>query len=142
MAEPIAPIVLRLSTVADPATLWTALTDPERVAAWFTSASPLGAVGEPYTLDFGDGSVVDGKLRELVPGRRFGYTWHWQGAPVSETTQVTWEVEPAAEGRSATIVLHHAGWSEAGFDETDRDDHRDAWQGYLDALEELLFGEA
>ena len=68
MAEPIAPIVLRLPTAADPATLWTALTVPERVADWFTTARSLGAVGAPYTLDFGDGSAVDGELREPLSG--------------------------------------------------------------------------
>jgi len=141
MAQSIAPIVLRMPTAADPATLWAALTVPERVAAWFTTASPLGAVGAPYTLDFGDGSIVDGELREIVPGHRFAHSWHWQGAPTSETTQVTWEVEPAADGRSA-VVLRHAGWAEAGLAETDRDDHRDVWQEYLDGLRELFPGGA
>jgi hypothetical protein len=54
---------------------------------------------------------------------------------------VTWEVEPATDGRSA-VVLRHAGWAEAGLGETDRDDHRGAWQEYLDGLLELLSGEA
>jgi uncharacterized protein YndB with AHSA1/START domain len=141
MAEPIAPIVLRLPTAADPATLWTAITVPERVAAWFTTAGPLGPVGAPYTLDFGDGSVVDGQLLEVVAGRRFAHSWHWAGAPAAETTRVTWEVEPTPDGRSA-VVLRHAGWSEAGLGEPDRDDHRDAWAEYLDGLRELLSGEA
>ena len=60
---------------------------------------------------------------------------------MSMTTQVTWEVEPATDGRSA-VVLRHAGWAEAGLGETDRDDHREAWQEYLDGLLELLSGEA
>lgn len=141
MAEPILPIVLRMPTAADPATLWAALTVPERVAAWFATASPLGAVGAPYTLDFGDGSIVDGELRELVRGHRFAHSWHWLGAPASETTQVTWEVEPTADGRSA-VVLGHAGWAEAGLGERDRDDHRGAWQEYVDGLLELLSGGA
>jgi uncharacterized protein YndB with AHSA1/START domain len=85
---------------------------------------------------------VDGELREIVPGHRFAHSWHWQGAPASETTQVTWEVEPTADGRSAVVVLRHAGWAEAGLAETDRDDNRDVWQEYLDGLRELLSGEA
>ena len=141
MPRSIAPIVLRMPTAADPVTLWAALTVPERVAAWFTIASPLGAVGAPYTLDFGDGSIVDGELREIVAGHRFAHSWHWQGAPASETTQVTWAVEPTPDGRSA-VVLRHAGWTEAGLAETDRDDHRASWQEYLDALRQLLSGGA
>ena len=77
MAQSIAPIVLRMPTTADPVALWAALSVPERVAAWFTTASPLGAVGTPYTLAFGDGSVMDGELREIVPGHRFAHSWHW-----------------------------------------------------------------
>lgn len=141
MAEPIAPILLRLPTAAPPATLWAALTVPERVAAWFTTASALGGVGSPYTLDFGDGSIVDGVLREVVPGERFAYTWHWLGAPASETTLVTWEVEPTADGQSA-VILRHAGWAEAGLDEAARDDHRSSWQEYVFGLLDLLSGEA
>jgi len=140
-AQPIAPIILRLPTAADPATLWAALTVPERIASWFTTASPLGAVGAPYRLDFGDGSMVDGELLELEPGRRFAHTWHWLGAPASETTQVTWEVEPTPDGRSA-VVLRHAGWAEAGLGDAARDDHRDAWREYLEGLRELLSGGA
>src|SRR5450759_5133756 len=60
---------------------------------------------------------------------------------MSMTTQVTWEVEPATDGRSA-VVLRHAGWAEAGLGGTDRDDHRGAWQEYVDGLLELLSGEA
>jgi uncharacterized protein YndB with AHSA1/START domain len=141
MAEPIAPIVLRMPTAAHPATLWAALPVPGRAAAWFATASPLGAVGAPYTLDFGDGSVVDGELRELVRGRRFAHGWHWLGAPASETTQVTWEVEPTADGWSA-VVLAHAGWAEAGLTESDREDHRSAWQEHLDGLLDRLSGGA
>ena len=99
------PIVLRMPTAADPATLWAALTVPDHAAAWFA------------------------------------HSRHWQGAPASETTQVAWEVGPTVDGRSA-VVLRHAGWAEAGPGETDRDDHRGAWQEYVDGLLELLSGEA
>ena len=141
MFEPIAPILIRLPTAADPATLWSALTVPARVAAWFAIASPLGDIGTPYTLEFGDGSLVDGILRELVPGLRFGYSWHWHGVPAAETTWVRWDVEPTGDGRSA-VILHHDGWAEAGLTTTDREDHRSAWQEYLDGLLEMLAGEA
>jgi len=141
MAQPVAPIVVRVPISADPTTFWATLTVPGRVAAWWTTASPLGAVGAPYTLDFDDGSVVDGALRELVRGTRFAHSWRWRGAPAAETTQVKWEVEPTADGRSA-VVLRHAGAAEAGFGERDRDDHQDAWQEYLHGLRALLSGGA
>ena len=59
---------------------WLTLTDPDRVVLWFTDASPVGAVGTPYRLDFGDGSVVEGVIREVDPGHGFAHTWAWADA--------------------------------------------------------------
>jgi uncharacterized protein YndB with AHSA1/START domain len=81
-----------MPTAADSATLWAALTVPERVAAWFATASPLGAVGALYTLDFGDGSIVDGELRELVRGHRFAY--RLEGGPGSRGAASRWPCGP------------------------------------------------
>ena len=137
MVQQIAPIVLRIPTAANPATVRAALTVPQRVAAWFTTASPLGAVGAPNTPDCGNRSVVDGDPRELVPGHRLADSWHWVGAPASVTTLVTWAMVPTTDGRSA-VALRHAGWAEAGPGEADRDDDRGTWHEYLDGLRKLL----
>jgi uncharacterized protein YndB with AHSA1/START domain len=59
MTAPLEPIRLSIETPADPETAWQAISDPDRVAEWFTDASPVGGVGDPYRLDFGD-SAVDG----------------------------------------------------------------------------------
>lgn len=59
MAEPVAPIVLRFPTAADPMLAWAGLTVLERVPAWFAAANPHGALGAPCTLDFDDGMVID-----------------------------------------------------------------------------------
>ena len=68
MTEALPPIVLAIETPATPADAWAALTEPERIAEWFTDALPLGQVGDPYRLDFGDGSVVEGVVRLVEPG--------------------------------------------------------------------------
>ena len=85
MAE-IEQITMRATVAASPALLWTYLTEPDRVATWFTEASPVGDVGSPYVLDFGDGSGIEGKIRALEPGRLLSYTWRWHDAPAEEET--------------------------------------------------------
>jgi len=139
MAEPLPPIVLTIETPAPPDDVWAALTEPERIAEWFTDASPLGGVGDVYRLDFGDGSVVEGVLTQVEPGRRFAHTWVWADPEPSPETLVTWSVEPIGPGGSR-ITLTHAGWDEAGVDEATRDDHEAYWSGYLDDLEAILAG--
>lgn len=138
MAASLPPIVLSIETPAAPDDAWAALTEPERIAEWFTDASPLGAVGEAYRLDFGDGSVVEGVVTLLEPGRRFGHTWAWTDPDPTPATEVTWSIDAIATG--SRITLTHAGWAEAGVDEAIRNDHEAYWSGYLDDLEAILSG--
>jgi len=134
----IGPIDIEVELPVDAATGWRAITDPDRVIEWFTSASPVGPVGSVHRIDFGDGSVVSGEITELAPGRRFAHRWHWDGADDAETTLVTWTVTPSAGG--STIRLVHDGWAEAGLDAASRDDHEGYWTGYLEDLRDLLSG--
>lgn len=130
------PIDLAVETSADPETAWRTLTVPDRVALWFTEASPVGSVGASYRLDFGDGTVVTGEVLAIEPGRRFAHTWTWEGAETGEVTSVEWTVEPLPGGGSR-VRLVHAGWSEEG-DGSARDDHEGYWSGYLDDLRDIL----
>jgi uncharacterized protein YndB with AHSA1/START domain len=134
---PVSSIQLVIRTPAPPDAAWAYLTDPERVQEWFTAASPVGEVGEPYVLDFGDGSVVQGDIVEVAPGRRFAHRWAWLDAVPRQETLVTWTVRPLEDGGSE-IELLHEGWAEAGADEATRDDHEAYWSGYLDDLRDLL----
>lgn len=135
----VSPIDIAFDTDADPAMAWHVITDPARVAEWFTDASPLGPVGSTYRLDFGDGSVVAGEVLALEPGHGFAHAWHWDGADPSETTTVAWTVT-ALPGDGSRIRLVHDGWGEAGLDASTRDDHEGYWTGYLDDLRDLLSG--
>jgi uncharacterized protein YndB with AHSA1/START domain len=132
----VAPIDLVLVTGAPPELVWQTLTDPSRIALWFTDASTLGSVGDPYRLDFGDGSLVSGEVTAHEPGRSFAHTWSWEGAEPGESTRVAWAVEPAAGG--SRIRLLHEGWEEAGLDQSVRDDHEGYWSGYLADLRDVL----
>jgi uncharacterized protein YndB with AHSA1/START domain len=137
MTTTLPPIVLEMETAASPADAWAAVTVPERIAEWFTDASPLGEVGTAYRLDFGDGSIVEGVVTELEPGRRFSHTWAWADAEPRQETVVSWTVEPLPGGGSR-VTLVHDGWAEAGVDEASRDDHEGYWSGYLDDLVAIL----
>lgn len=137
MDEPIPPIDRRVVVPVSAATAWNALTDPERVAEWFTDAIPIGPLGSGYRLDFGDGSVIEGTVESLEAGRSFGYSWRWAGAPPTEVTHVRWSV--ASDGEDAsTIRLTHDGWADAGLDRSSRDDHDGYWAGYLEDLAAVL----
>lgn len=137
--EPITPVRLRIRTRAVPALAWAFVTEPDRIATWFTTASALGAVGSPYRLDFGGGSAVEGRVTALVPDASFSHTWRWaegEGAGAGgagPTTLVTWIVRPLAAGGSEVELLHE-GWREAGLDRQARDDHEAYWRDYVEDL--------
>jgi uncharacterized protein YndB with AHSA1/START domain len=131
-----APIILSIETPADPEMAWEALTDPDRVAEWFTDISPIGVVGDPFRIDFGD-SAVDGVVVDLQESHRFAHTWRWEGADADEQTLVSWTVEAVGDD-GTRISLEHTGWPATTADDTTRDDHAGYWQAYLEDLEALL----
>lgn len=135
--EPPLPIDLTIETDVSPMVAWATITEPRRVAEWFTRASGVGRVGDPYRLDFGEGTVVDGVIVELELGRTFAHTWMWTGAEAHEETLVAWTVAPRDEG-GTEIRLVHDGWAEAGLDASVRDDHEGYWAGYLQDLAAVL----
>ena len=137
MAQPIEPIALKAATSGSPAAAWAALTEPTLVVEWFTEASPVGPVGSPYRLDFGDGSVISGRIRTLEPGHRLAYSWAWADIEPVQETLVTWTIEPLPDG-GTEVTLEHEGWAEAGSDETARNDHASYWEGYLEDLVAVL----
>ncbi len=138
--ERVPPIDLAIETPVDAATAWLAVTDPARIAEWFTDATALGPVGSAYRLDFGGGSVVGGSVLSVDPGRSFSYSWAWDGADPVEVTTVTWTVDALAYGGSQVRVFHD-GWGAAGLDAQARADHAGYWSGYLEDLAGVL-GEA
>lgn len=135
--EPPSPIDLSIESDVPLERAWATLTDPVLVATWLTDASKVGRVGDPYRLDFGDGSVIEGVIAEIERGRRFAYTWIWAGSAPHEETQVTWTVE-RRDGGGTTIRLVHDGWAESGQDEAARNDHEGYWVGYLEDLAAIL----
>lgn len=137
MSTTIAAIRLGIRTSAAPARAWAFITEPDRVARWFAETTPVGEPGSPYLIDFGDGSVVEGRILAMEPGRSFEHEWAWRDDEPGRPTIVRWEVSAEADG-GARIDLVHDGWTEAGADDALRDDHEAYWSGYLDDLRDLL----
>jgi uncharacterized protein YndB with AHSA1/START domain len=133
----IEPIRLGIETSASPELAWAWITEPELVARWFAEVTPVGAPGATYRIDFGDGSIVEGRIMAVDPGRGFSHEWRWNDGEPGEATTVTWRVTGLPGGR-ARIDLVHEGWDEAGADDAIRDDHEAYWSGYLDDLRDLL----
>ena len=135
----IEPIRLAFDTAATPARAWAFITDPDLVRQWFAEVTPLGPVGSPYRIDFGDGSLAEGRVLEIEPGGGFSHEWAWRDGESIDPTVVRWQVVPLPDG-GARIELLHDGWAEAGGDAATRDDHEAYWSGYLDDLHALLDG--
>ena len=92
----------RVSTITrvydtDPADLWDACTNPERIPRWFLPVSGDLGVGGRYQLEGNAGGVVE----RCDPPRSFAATWEYGD-------QVSWievRIEPAGEG--ARLQLEH-----------------------------------
>jgi uncharacterized protein YndB with AHSA1/START domain len=135
MPRSIAPLVIRGEVSTDLAATWLALTEPALVERWFTRATPVGSVGDPYELDFGDDDTMRGSVLEVVPGERLVYSWGWGRTPPAQRTRVCWTIEASQDG--TLVTLTHDGWTEAGLGAAERDEHARYWEGYLAALVEL-----
>lgn len=96
----------------DAADLWTALTDPERLARWFAPVDGALEPGGRFTIRFDDGDVPD--CRVTTCDAPHGFAWEWPHA--THASLVTVAVEPATGG--ARLRLTHtrlAASSAAGY---------------------------
>lgn len=135
MPRSIAPLVIRAEVSTDPAETWRTLTDPALVERWFTHATPVGAVGDPYVLDFGGDGAMRGVILAVRTGERLDYSWGWGETAPAQRTRVSWAIAPSQDG--TLVTLTHDGWTEAGLGAAERDEHARYWEEYVAALVEL-----
>jgi uncharacterized protein YndB with AHSA1/START domain len=137
-------LTLKRRLNAEPAKVYAAWTDPQKIARWFgpaavkagTERASIDArVGGRYRVSFdmedGEHSEVGGIYRDLVPDRRLVFTWAWHTTPERESL-VTVTLQPDGDGTLLTLT------HEQFFDITARDGHARGWTGALDKLENLL----
>ena len=137
-------LTLKRRIKATPAQVFSAWTDPQKIARWFGPAGIDNDLllaemdvrpGGRYRLRFtgldGEYHEVGGTYREVVPDTRLVFTWAWHSTPERQSL-VT--VTLARDGDATLLTLHH----EQFFDEKARAGHEQGWTGTLDKLEGYL----
>jgi uncharacterized protein YndB with AHSA1/START domain len=138
-------LTLKRRLKAPPAQVFSAWTDPKKIARWFgprdadqasVSAEIDLRVGGRYRISFtgegGEYHQVGGIYREVVPNRRLVFSWAWHSTP--ERASLV-SITLAPDGADGTfLTLEH----EQFFDEKARDGHQRGWTGTLDKLADYL----
>ena len=127
MAE---PVVIERLIDATPEEAFDLLTQPERLRRWqAVSASIDLRVDGAYRMTVVPGSIAEGAVTEIDPGRRIRLTWGWNGneALPPGASDLLIELEPRDGG---TLVR----FSHAGLDEEQAQGHAEGWNHYGDRL--------
>lgn len=139
-AKPSLTLKRRLN--ATPARVFSAWTDPQRIARWFgpdggdvlhtdTDVRVGGRFRIVFRTEDGEEHDVSGVYREVVPDAKLVFTWMWRTMP-ERASLVT--VALRADGEGCMLTLTH----EQFFDEPARDRHRTGWSAALDKLEKYV----
>ncbi|MER6911826.1 SRPBCC family protein [Streptomyces sp. NPDC000594] len=117
---------------ADPARVWTALTDPELLARWFPCrVSPAPRPGATLGFRFPGASApgATGTVTELVEPRLLGFTWG--------DDELRWEIAPdGPDGSGSLLTLTHTFGDHYG-----AASYASGWHHCLAALARLLAGQ-
>jgi uncharacterized protein YndB with AHSA1/START domain len=121
---------------ASPDQVWTALTDPDALTAWYwpPSLSPKATsdarVGRRFGITTASaGMAFEGEYLELDPPQRIVQSWRWAGD--DRESRVTIELTPA-DGGTDLIVTH------GQLDAETAERYRAGWQSCLDRLPAYL----
>ena len=110
----------------DVADVWSAVTDPERLARWMAPYRGELRLGGTWEGLSDDGSVwVTGTVTACDPPHTFTTTWH---AIEEQPTELTVTVDETPDG--ARMRLVHTGVQSM--------DYGPGWQTYLERLDDLL----
>jgi uncharacterized protein YndB with AHSA1/START domain len=119
-----------------PAAVWSAITEPDRIARWLGDlAAPMRA-GTAVRLDFGDGDFFDIAVDEVRRGEMVAFRWRFLG--VGPESEVRWWLGTPGDGTTLTVDDRCPGRpaSEAA-------QLRAGWLDFLDRLATyLLTGES
>jgi uncharacterized protein YndB with AHSA1/START domain len=93
-----------------PTKVWRALTEPELLAKWLTTADMRLAVGQSFTFKMppaqGWDGVVNCEMKEIEPHKRLRYSFNSLGL----YTVVTWTLAPTSKG-GTLLRLEQSGFS-------------------------------
>ncbi len=102
-----APIVRRHLALPVPAEeAWTALTDPDEVAAWFGSSVDWDLQpGGRARFGGEDGPARRGRVIEVLPGRRLRFAWWPEEGDEGDASEVSYDLEPDPDGEGSRLTV-------------------------------------
>jgi len=129
---------------ASPDRVYAAWTDPAQLRQWFgpeqVTTDNLIAdprVGGRFRWDLtnsdGEKMTMEGKFRELQPGKKVAFTWKWQDDEDWENNVSIVTVELSEQSGGTELRLTH----ERLPNEQSRDGHTRGWNSALDKLEKF-----
>ncbi|MGH8946110.1 MAG: SRPBCC family protein [Acidimicrobiia bacterium] len=125
-----APLVIERYIEADPAQVYSFLTDSDRWARWqgveaTIQARPQGLLA----MTMGNGMRARGQFLELVPDHRVVFTWGWIDHPELPPGSTTVEIDLVPKSGGTLLVLTHRG-----LPEEEVPVHTSGWEHYLGRL--------
>ena len=112
------------------AEVWSALTDPERIARWLAPGKIGDKQGEVVALDFGEGGQVTGTVLRSERPSLLEFEWRFSGE-----TQSVVRVTLHAEGSRTRLALEHFALGS-----THAAGYAAGWHAHLEALRDELEG--
>ena len=92
-------VEIRRTYDADPADVWDACTNPERIARWFSPVTGDLRLGGRYAIE----GNASGAITECDPPRRLALDWEFGDQALS---WVTVELNPVGDGRCELVLRH------------------------------------
>lgn len=131
------PIVKEVFIEASPETVFSFLTEPEKMLQWMGVRAEIEPrPGGIYFLDPNGRDVIRGSYLQVVPHSRIVFTWGWEApghrVPAGSTV-VEIDLEPKDKGTLVRLV-HRKLPSEA------HDNHQLGWTHYLGRLKSVSEG--
>lgn len=115
---------------ASPSNVWSALTEPDRLARWLGDVTGDARVGGRYGLDFGDGDEASGEIVDCDEPSRLALTWEFPGEGTTKLEAVLTAVDG---GTLLTLTHTHLQLG-------DLVQYGAGWHTFLDHLDAVLTG--
>jgi uncharacterized protein YndB with AHSA1/START domain len=128
---------------APPARVWTALTQPEQLSAWFGTAAtitelrPGGEVIFSWDGSTGPRGTSRGVIDTVEPPTRLAFRWQSSAAHVP-MTRVEFTLEPHPDGTRLRLIESGFASLPPELRERAHGDHAEGWQRELGELAEYL----
>jgi len=125
-------VTLSRSYAGTPAELWSACTDPDRVARWLGKVAGDRVIGGEIRLTMTppDQDIAVLRIESCDEPHRLSVGWSWPG---EDDSRVELTLEP--QGESTKLTLEHSLVTEAT-----AVDYGYGWEDFLNRLHELLDG--